>query len=159
MWGCLRRSMLLRGVRMSFSPWSFRTLCVSLSCFFFFFFQAEDGIRDFHVTGVQTCALPISLGARRLALNRTVLEPGSESAPPHCHAAIEETFVVLDGDGVVEVGEEAHELRAGSIVVRPAGTGVAHVFRAGEQGMTFLAFSDKAPGDMVFSPRSGKLPL
>src|SRR5690606_40872869 len=25
-----------------------------------FFFQAEDGIRDFHVTGVQTCALPIS---------------------------------------------------------------------------------------------------
>src|SRR5690606_38351039 len=28
-----------------------------------FFFQAEDGIRDFHVTGVQTCALPISAGA------------------------------------------------------------------------------------------------
>src|SRR6266511_4842794 len=26
---------------------------------FFFFFQAEDGIRAFHVTGVQTCALPI----------------------------------------------------------------------------------------------------
>src|SRR5690606_41090174 len=26
----------------------------------FFFFQAEDGIRDFHVTGVRTCALPIS---------------------------------------------------------------------------------------------------
>src|SRR5207302_5388070 len=30
--------------------------------FFFFFFQAEDGIRDFHVTGVQTCTLPIWLG-------------------------------------------------------------------------------------------------
>src|SRR5438552_5499703 len=28
--------------------------------FFFFFFQAEDGIRDDLVTGVQTCALPIS---------------------------------------------------------------------------------------------------
>src|SRR5207302_8371311 len=28
----------------------------------YFFFQAEDGIRDFHVTGVQTCALPISSG-------------------------------------------------------------------------------------------------
>src|SRR5690606_40070237 len=27
----------------------------------FFFFQAEDGIRYFHVTGVQTCALPISV--------------------------------------------------------------------------------------------------
>src|SRR5437762_9504444 len=29
-------------------------------CCFFFFFQAEDGIRDTSVTGVQTCALPIS---------------------------------------------------------------------------------------------------
>src|SRR5256885_11930489 len=28
----------------------------------FFFFQAEDGIRDYKVTGVQTCALPICLG-------------------------------------------------------------------------------------------------
>src|SRR2546426_7234721 len=31
-----------------------------LSLMFFFFFQAEDGIRDYKVTGVQTCALPIS---------------------------------------------------------------------------------------------------
>src|SRR5688572_33248983 len=30
----------------------------------FFFFQAEDGIRDLTVTGVQTCALPISTAAR-----------------------------------------------------------------------------------------------
>src|SRR6266446_4519515 len=29
--------------------------------YYIFFFQAEDGIRDYKVTGVQTCALPISL--------------------------------------------------------------------------------------------------
>src|SRR3989441_10163518 len=34
-----------------------------LCLIFFFFFQAEDGIRDKLVTGVQTCALPISPGA------------------------------------------------------------------------------------------------
>src|SRR5256885_6207679 len=33
---------------------------VSVFLFLFFFFQAEDGIRDYKVTGVQTCALPIS---------------------------------------------------------------------------------------------------
>src|SRR2546426_3379869 len=33
-------------------------MCVFM-LFFFFFFQAEDGIRDYKVTGVQTCALPI----------------------------------------------------------------------------------------------------
>src|SRR5437764_9289140 len=38
----------------------------------FFFFQAEDGIRDTSVTGVQTCALPIS----RLVTERVRVEPG-----------------------------------------------------------------------------------
>src|SRR5207244_9484123 len=41
-------------------------LFVSVVCdhaiFLFFFFQAEDGIRDDLVTGVQTCALPICVG-------------------------------------------------------------------------------------------------
>src|SRR5205807_3633346 len=35
-----------------------------------FFFQAEDGIRDYKVTGVQTCALPISGDGRRVAPRR-----------------------------------------------------------------------------------------
>src|SRR5690606_16857215 len=45
---------------------------------FFFFFQAEDGIRDFHVTGVQTCALPILdlvVRAARRHLAQRALEP------------------------------------------------------------------------------------
>ena len=47
---------------------------------FFFFFQAEDGIRDIGVTGVQTCALPIysfTAGQRRLQNNtRQTSNPG-----------------------------------------------------------------------------------
>src|SRR5690606_40754428 len=35
-----------------------------------FFFQAEDGIRDFHVTGVQTCALPICVFQAQLLVHR-----------------------------------------------------------------------------------------
>src|SRR2546425_11585466 len=38
---------------------------------FFFFFQAEDGIRDKLVTGVQTCALPISCVSSKLTDSRT----------------------------------------------------------------------------------------
>src|SRR6266700_2955358 len=34
-------------------------MLAGVAVLFVFFFQAEDGIRDFHVTGVQTCALPI----------------------------------------------------------------------------------------------------
>src|SRR3712207_7043900 len=38
----------------------------------FFFFQAEDGIRDIGVTGVQTCALPICRGEPGLAANLVI---------------------------------------------------------------------------------------
>src|SRR5258706_4677229 len=43
------------------------------SRFDFFFFQAEDGIRDWSVTGVQTCALPISVRELALALFQAVM--------------------------------------------------------------------------------------
>src|SRR5690606_39595515 len=47
---------------------------------FYFFFQAEDGIRDFHVTGVQTCALPIlAAGVSRNAISQ-VQQPSSSVA-------------------------------------------------------------------------------
>src|SRR5699024_12177612 len=45
---------------------------------FSFFFQAEDGIRDRNVTGVQTCALPISAGRSRFA-------PPAASPAPYPH--------------------------------------------------------------------------
>src|SRR5690606_40783887 len=44
-----------------------------------FFFQAEDGIRDFHVTGVQTCALPISAQPPLLAQTAAVNAPAVAS--------------------------------------------------------------------------------
>src|SRR5690606_40295050 len=46
----------------------------------FFFFQAEDGIRDFHVTGVQTCALPISAVGERSVLVGARVVDGEELA-------------------------------------------------------------------------------
>src|SRR2546430_5683164 len=48
---------------------------------FFFFFQAEDGIRDLTVTGVQTCALPI-LMALRVVVLPTPLRPRSVTTSP-----------------------------------------------------------------------------
>src|SRR5260370_32731971 len=40
----------------------------------FFFFQAEDGIRDSSVTGVQTCALPISIVSESLGMLTSAIE-------------------------------------------------------------------------------------
>src|SRR5207245_4263968 len=64
--------------------------CVSLfRCiyllFYFFFFQAEDGIRDATVTGVQTCALPISILAdqRRAGRSACATRASKMARRPH----------------------------------------------------------------------------
>src|SRR3989454_3267260 len=59
-----------------------------LTAFLFFFFQAEDGIRDYKVTGVHTCALPIYGGRDHRAPGRA--RPGRSRevrlrALPHPH--------------------------------------------------------------------------
>src|SRR5256885_8642911 len=57
-------------------------------CCFFFFFQAEDGIRDYKVTGVQTCALPISLPAS------TTCQPAWLKLLAHASPVIPSSFVL-----------------------------------------------------------------
>src|SRR5438270_1177940 len=58
---------------------------------FVFFFQAEDGIRDLTVTGVQTCALPIWCQKVRAAVHaarRTLRGGGRDARRPQGHARI-----------------------------------------------------------------------
>src|SRR5206468_6786727 len=50
--------------------------------FFFFFFQAEDGIRDLIVTGVQTCALPILIRAAEARGQQLVVGHSHSFEPP-----------------------------------------------------------------------------
>src|SRR4051794_41276715 len=71
---------------------------------FFFFFQAEDGIRDGRVTGVQTCALPIyldpeSLGDGAAALGVEVVELGREDAGDVLHGPVRHAQVALAEGG------------------------------------------------------------
>jgi uncharacterized cupin superfamily protein len=87
-----------------------------------------------------------------------VVASGKESAPLHCHSLEEEIFVVLDGEGVLVLDDrEEHPVRPGSVVSRPAGTGVAHLFRAGDGELTYLAYGTREPGDVCWYPRSNKL--
>src|SRR5690606_40470922 len=59
---------------------------LSFLTLFVFFFQAEDGIRDFHVTGVQTCALPIlqATGCAAAVLAQAKTSARGLPARAHC---------------------------------------------------------------------------
>src|SRR6267143_4035963 len=77
-------------------------------CFVFFFFQAEDGIRDGTVTGVQTCALPISIGGETVVLVGCSRIKGNPVMGPHGRlgsAAKAVRYLAATGaQGIIQVG-------------------------------------------------------
>ena len=96
------------------------------------------------------------------------LAPGRRGSPPHCHSEEEELFVILEGDGTLELwpspvrearGAQREDipLRAGHVIARPPGTGIAHSFRAGAHGITMLVYGTRCPNDMCWYPRSNKI--
>jgi uncharacterized cupin superfamily protein len=107
-------------------------------------------------------------GSELTGLNWGHLDAGEEGAPPHCHSADEELFVVLAGDGVLELwpspqhvraGREKKtvRIRAGHVISRPASTGISHAFQAGDDGLTFLAYGTRNANDVCYYPRSNKI--
>jgi uncharacterized cupin superfamily protein len=96
-------------------------------------------------------------GSELSGLNWGRLEPNGSDDNEHCHAAEEELFVVLEGGGTIFLGGEPHDVRAGSVVSRPAGTRVAHTWRAGRDGLTALFYGTREPNDIIWYPRTREL--
>jgi uncharacterized cupin superfamily protein len=120
--------------------------------------------------GGRSRPLGSTAGAKLTGLNLVQLPAGEEGAPPHCHTAEEELFVVLHGEGELELWAspdpqqqfatgpaERHAVRAGSVVSRPPGSRIPHSFRAGPAGLTYLAYGTREPNDVCWYPRSNKV--
>ncbi len=90
-------------------------------------------------------------------LQHVTVAPGRRSSTRHCHAREDEIFVVLGGDGTLLLGEERHAVRPGAVVSRPAATGVAHSFEAGDGGLELLAYGTRDPDDACWYPDSRKI--
>jgi uncharacterized cupin superfamily protein len=106
-------------------------------------------------------SLGAAAGSAHAGLNHVEIRPGKRSSPLHCHSAEEEIFVVLDGEGVVELGTtdavEEHPVGRGHVLARPPRTRVGHCFRAGPGGLTVLMYGTREPNDIAYYPRSNKI--
>jgi uncharacterized cupin superfamily protein len=120
------------------------------------------------VEGERWRDLADAAGSVRSGLNYVTVEAGKTPAPAHCHSAEEELFVVLEGEGTLELvpsprsrdrgnEEEQHPIRAGHVISRPAGTQIAHAFRGGDAGMTVLMYGWRDTNDITYYPRSNKI--
>jgi uncharacterized cupin superfamily protein len=107
-----------------------------------------------------------AVGSERTGMAHVRVEPGRLNVQHHCHSAEEEIFVVLEGEGTLELvpapriaeqGEQRIPVRAGHVVARPPGTRIGHAFRGGDAGLTLLAYGTRDPNDIAYYPRSRKL--
>jgi uncharacterized cupin superfamily protein len=107
-------------------------------------------------------------GSFKAGLNVVTIGPGKLPAPAHCHGGDEEIFVILEGDGTLELvpgprardrGHEEvhHPVRVGHVIARPPGTQIGHAFRGGEDGMKVLMYGWRDRNDITYYPRSNKM--
>jgi uncharacterized cupin superfamily protein len=100
-----------------------------------------------------------AIGARLLGCSVTVVPPGKRAWPFHCHHVNEELFVILDGTGVVRIGDADHPVRAGIVIAcPPGGPETAHqLINTGEVDLRYLSVSTMIASEVVEYPDSGKV--
>jgi len=101
--------------------------------------------------------LATAAGSRLSGIQHVTVSPGRRSSTRHCHAREDEVFVVLEGSGELLLGDERHAVRPGTVVSRPAATGVAHSFEAGDDGLVMLAYGTRDPAEICWYPDSRKI--
>ncbi len=92
------------------------------------------------------------LGSERLVLAHDAMPPDTHNTDLHFHSTREECWYVRGGGGVARIGEEAHELRAGSFWLRRPNGGVGHRIEVGPDGMDLITMGDLVPADVVAYP-------
>jgi uncharacterized cupin superfamily protein len=98
-----------------------------------------------------------AVGSITTGLQHVEVVPGKLSAPLHCHSMEDELFVILAGAGTLLLDDRETPVAPGHVISRRCATGVSHAFRAGPEGLTYLAYGTREPGDMCYYPTSKKI--
>lgn len=101
------------------------------------------------------------IGAQKLGYNLTVLPPGKAQCPFHNHHGEEETFLILEGEGVLRYADERHAIRKHDVIACPTGgADVAHqIINTGTETMRYLAVSNVVDIETCEYPDSNKITI
>ncbi len=98
------------------------------------------------------------IGAEKLGVMLTIVEPGKCAFPFHAHHAIEELFYVIEGQGEYRFGDETYPIKAGDLIAAPTGgPECAHQIKnSSDMALKYLAISTMDKMDVVEYPDSDK---
>jgi uncharacterized cupin superfamily protein len=104
---------------------------------------------------------PISprVGAKLLGYSIAVVPPGKRAYPFHAHHVNEEMFLVLEGRGVVRIGDAEHPIRKGDVIAAPAGgRDTAHqIVNTSSEELRYLMVSTMLETEVIEYPDSSKV--
>jgi uncharacterized cupin superfamily protein len=103
------------------------------------------------------CDLARAAGLARTGLILARVPPHLESYAPHSHAAQEEWLFVVRGRGIVDIGDESHEIGPGDFVGFPAGAPAHHVRNPSDEDLVYLCGGERGEVDVIEYPSSGKV--
>lgn len=97
-------------------------------------------------------------GAQKLGCSLYEVPPGRRAWPHHYHLANEEAIFVLEGSGILRIGDKEVEVSQGDFAALPVGPAGAHqVFNRSDAPLRYLCFSTMIEPDVLVYPDSGKL--
>lgn len=107
---------------------------------------------------VQDGAISPVIGGRQLGYSLAVVPPGKRAYPFHCHHVNEEMFFVIEGRGVVRIGDAEYPIRKGDVIAAPAGgSETAHqIINTSDAELRYLMVSTMIPTEVVEYPDSSK---
>jgi uncharacterized cupin superfamily protein len=99
------------------------------------------------------------VGAKQLGYSVMVVPAGKRAYPLHCHHVNEEMFFVIEGHGIVRIGDKEYPIRKGDFIAAPAGgPETAHqIVNTSDGELRYLAVSTMVPADVVEYPDSAKV--
>lgn len=119
--------------------------------------SCEQELRDKGAFAFVRKRLGAAAGGKMLGTSWFELQPGKKAFPFHYHLANEEAIFVLEGEGVLRLGEEEVPLRPGDYVALPPGPPAHQVQNRANAPLRFLALSTMIEPEVAVYPDSRKI--
>ncbi len=97
-------------------------------------------------------------GGEKIGLNVFEVEPGCTAFPYHWHAVVEESILIVEGEGTLRLGGETYSVGPGDYIALPTGPEHAHqLVNTGAGVLRYYCFSTQASTEVCGYPDSRKI--
>jgi uncharacterized cupin superfamily protein len=119
--------------------------------------ECEDQTLSKGGFGFRRKRLGAAAGGKGIGVSWFELPPGKKAFPHHFHLANEEAVFVLEGEGVLRLGEEMQNIRAGDYIAFPPGPPGHQIANRGNGPLRYLAMSTMLEPEVAVYPDSKKM--